>query len=102
MKWNDYDEFMEKYGSKTNPKAWRSIGSVAGYFEGIGLLVNEKLLDISLVEKLLSTHLIYFWEKFEFLSIRLRRDFNNPLLDEWKEYLYTEIKKRESKRKKTS
>jgi hypothetical protein len=51
------------------------------------------------VENLMSTHIIYYWEKFEFLSIRLRRDFNSPHLDAWKEYLYNEIKKRESKRK---
>ena len=100
MKWNDYDEFMDKYGPKTDPKAWRAIGSVAGYFEGIGMLVNEKLIDISLVENLMSTHIIYYWEKFEFLSIRLRRDFNSPHLDAWKEYLYNEIKKREAINKK--
>ena len=99
-KWNDYDDFLEKYGPTTNPKAWRALGSVAGYFEGIGLMVNKKLIDISLVENLMSTHIIYFWEKIEFLSIELRRDFNRPQIDVWKEYLYNEIKKREAKRKK--
>ncbi len=100
MKWKDSDDFMEKYGPTTNPKAWRAIGSLAGYFEGIGLLVNEKLIDISLVENLMSTHIIYFWEKFEFLSIKLRRDFNSPQMDAWKEYLYNEIKKRDTISKK--
>jgi len=98
MKWKDYDDFMEKYGPTTNPKAWRALGSIAGYIEGIGLLVYEKLIDISLVENLLSTHIIFFWENFEFLSIKLRRDYNRPQIDVWKEYLYNEIKTRESKR----
>ena len=99
-KWNDYDDFLEKYGPTTNPNAWRALGSVAGYFEGIGLMVNKKLIDISLVENLMSTHIIYFWEKTEFLSIELRREFNRPQIDVWKEYLYNEIKKREAKNKK--
>jgi hypothetical protein len=102
MKWKDYDDFIKKYGPITNPKAWRAIGSIAGYLEGIGLLVNEKLIGISLVENLMATHIIYFWEKFEFLSIKLRRDFNSPQMDKWKEYLYNEIKKREAKRSKDS
>lgn len=99
-KWNDYDDFLEKYGPKTNPKAWRALGSVAGYFEGIGLMVNEKLIDISLVENLMSTHIIIFWEKINPLSIEFRRDFNRPQIDVWKEYLYNEVKKREAKSKK--
>ena len=48
----------------------------------------------------MSTHIIYFWEKFEFLSIKLRRDFNSPQMDAWKEYLYNEIKKRDTISKK--
>jgi len=99
-KWNDYDDFLEKYGPTTNPKAWRALGSVAGYFEGIGLMVNKKLIDISLVENLMSTHIIIFWEKINPLSIELRRAFNRPQIDVWKEYLYNEIKKREAKNKK--
>jgi hypothetical protein len=99
-KWNDYDDFRKKYGPTTNPKAWRALGSVAGYFEGIGLMVNKKLIDISLVENLMSTHIIYFWEKINTLSIELRREFNSPQLDMWKEYLYNEIKKREAHSKK--
>jgi len=99
-KWDDYDDFMKKYGPTTNPKAWRALGSIAGYFEGIGLLVNKKLMDISLVENLMSGHIIYFWEKIKPLSVDLRINLNYPQLDMWKEYLYNEIKKREAKRKK--
>jgi len=99
-KWNDYDDFLEKYGPKTNKKAWRALGSVAGYYEGIGLMVNKKLIDISLVENLMATHIIYFWEKTSTLSIELRRALKSPQIDVWKEYLYNEIKKREGKRKK--
>lgn len=101
-KWNDYDDFLEKYGPTTNPNAWRSLGSVAGYFEGIGLMVNKKLIDISLVENLMSTHIIFFWEKIRPLSADMRRRLNRPQLDVWKEYLYDEIKKREVKNKKAA
>jgi hypothetical protein len=96
-KWNDYDDFMKRYGPTTNPKAWRALGFIAGYFEGIGLMVKKKLIDISLVENLMSTHIIYFWEKINPLSIEMRRYFNRPQIDMWKEYLYNEITKREAK-----
>jgi len=101
-KWNDYDDFMKRYGPTTNPKAWHALGSVAGYFEGIGLLVNKKLIDISLVENLMSTHVIFFWEKIKPLSVDMRRNLNRPQIDVWKEYLYNEITKREAKRAKTT
>lgn len=96
-KWHDYDDFMKRYGPTTNPKAWNALGSVAGYFEGIGLLVNKRLIDISLVENLMSSHIIFFWEKIKPLSVDMRRSLNRPQIDVWKEYLYNEITKREAR-----
>jgi len=98
-KWKDYDDFMKRYGPTTNPNAWQVFGSIAGYFEGIGILVNKRLIDISLVENLMSIHIIWFWNRIEPLSVEMRERLNAPQIDVWKEYLYNEMTKREEKRK---
>jgi hypothetical protein len=92
--WSDYEDFEKKYGRKTNPEAWYNFGSMAGYFEGIGILVQQGLLDPNLVNSLLKAHIIWFWDKIKPISIEMRSRYKLPEMDQWKEYLYTEIKKR--------
>jgi hypothetical protein len=82
-KWEDYDDFMEKYGPRTNPKAFDRLGSIGAFFEGIGVL--------SLVGQLMSRHIIMFWEKIAPISLEMRRRLKMPV-DVWLEYLYNEIK----------
>jgi len=90
-KWKDYDDFIEKYGWKTNPKAWYSLGSVGAFFEGIGVLVHRKLIDVNLVSELLSRHIVIFWEKIEPISKEMRKRLQLPV-DVRLEYLYNEVK----------
>lgn len=98
MKWDDYDDYMKKYGPTTNPKAFQAMGSMAGYLEGIGIMVNKGLLDISLVENLMARHIVGWWEKMHTITEAYRLRFKRPDIDIWTEYLYNEIKKREEKR----
>ena len=44
--WEDYDDFMEKYGDLESRNKWSSIG---GYLEGLGVFVREGLVPIRLV-----------------------------------------------------
>lgn len=90
-KWKDYDDFIRRYGRAANPKAWYAMGSIAAFFEGIGVLVHRKLLDISLVGELMSRHIIMFWEKIEPISQEMRRRLKHPEIDRPTEYLYNEI-----------
>jgi hypothetical protein len=90
-KWEDYDDFMEKYGPRTNPKAFDRLGSIGAFFEGIGVLVHRDLIDASLVGQLMSRHIIMFWEKIAPISLEMRRRLKMPV-DVWLEYLYNEIK----------
>jgi len=91
--WRDFDEWMEKYGPQSNLDSFASYVSVPAYFEGIGVLVKRKLLDIELVNDMLSSQIMLFWEKIEDLTSEYRRLMNRPQLWEWYEYLYNEIKK---------
>jgi len=90
-KWRDYDDFLKKYGWKENPKAFHSMGSVAAYFEGIGVLVHRNFIDVDLVGELMSRHVVLFWEKIEPISKEMRKRYKLPV-DLYLEHLYNEIK----------
>ena len=91
-KWVDYDDFNKKYGPKANPDAWQSEGSIAAFFEGIGLLIYMNLLDSKLVYSLLFQHVKFFWEKMKPISLEMRQRVS-PNIDRWIEYLYSEMMK---------
>jgi hypothetical protein len=91
-KWVDYDDFNKKYGPKANPDAWQSEGSIAAFFEGIGLLIYMNLLDSKLVYSLLFQHVKFFWEKMKPISLEMRQRVS-PNIDRWIEFLYSEMMK---------
>lgn len=90
-KWTDYKDFIEKYGWKNNPEAFYREGSVAAYFEGVGLLMYLDFLDIKLVHGLLFRHVKLFWEKINPVSVEMRKRLRMPHIDQWVEYLYSEL-----------
>ena len=85
----DLDDFERKY-------------SVEGYeigifFEGIGVLLHRKLIDIGLVDDLFSSPIKMTWEKMKPLAEATRKELNRPQMGEWFEYLYNEMQKREQR-----
>jgi len=92
--YEDYNEFVKKYGpvlsEKPVPMAFYMVGM---FFEGVGVLLHRKLVDIGIVADLFAVDI--FWEKMKPLAEGLRKEFNNPSVYEWGEYLYNELKKRE-------
>lgn len=91
--WGDYDYYYKMYSQDFEKRAaWLSV---AAYFEGIGVLVHKGLIDISLIEDILSTPTITAWEKLEKLIKSERKSRNRPKIWEWFEYLYEEMRKRE-------
>jgi hypothetical protein len=97
---NDSQGFMLKYGSF--PKFMESPEYVpymmdSEFFEGVGILLHRKLVDIELVDDLFSSPIITIWEKTLPMTKALREYFKRPQLAEWFEYLYNEMKKREEK-----
>ena len=98
--------FYSKYDESVNRSEWKeyeqereTIGLVAAFFEGIGVLVEQKLVNINLVSKLMSTNIMAFWENVEPV-IREYRDRNqNPYAWEYVEWLYDNIKLKRLERK---
>jgi len=96
MKFKDYDEYAKKYplwNGVVTPEN-RAVGEVASFFDGIGILLHRKLIDIEMVDELFSFYIKAAWEKLK-PGIEGRRKELDPKLRKWFEYLYNEMKKRE-------
>ena len=93
--WSDFDDFIEKYGPKNNLEAWADLLSVFTAFESIGLLVRENLIDVDMVDELMSGLITRTWERIEPIIFEYRERFNWPQAGRSFEYLYNEMKRRE-------
>ena len=96
QEWKDYDDYMSRDGPETNFKAWTSLNSIGYFFDGLGVLVRRRLIDISLVDDLMSSSIFWLWEKMEPIIRERRKRKNRPQIWEWVEYLYGDMKARES------
>jgi len=85
--YKDYNGYVEKYGLD---EAYQ----VVMFFEGIGTLLHMKLIDIVLVQHLISGAIVATWERMRPMIDGHRKQVNQPQFCEWFEYLYNEMKKR--------
>jgi hypothetical protein len=86
---NDYNTYRKKYGVEIPP--------VALFFNELGVLLNEKLIDIRLVDNLFGRVIMYFWKRAEPLLESGRKELNQPRWGWGLEYLHDEMQKRQSK-----
>jgi hypothetical protein len=84
----DYDDYRNKYGMA-------EVAAVGNFFEGIGILLKRKLIDIELVDDMFTSPIKWTWEKMRNMTLEVRKVRNQPAISEWFEYLYNEMKKRE-------
>jgi len=100
QEFKDLEGFMDKYGSFSKfmeSPDYAPFMMDSMFFEGVGILLHRKLVDIELVDDLFSSPIITTWEKMLPMTKALREYFNRPQMGEWFEYLYNEIQKREQK-----
>jgi hypothetical protein len=95
--WKDFDDWGSKYGQRSNEEAFLTFCEIIWYFDGVGLLVREGLIDIGLVEAIYLDRVINLWEKGYTLAMGLRELNQNPDYYGNFEYLYREMKKRQVK-----
>jgi len=77
---------------------WSDFIIVAAFFEGIGILLHKKLIDIEMADDLFSYSIKTIWEKIREVVEAVRKHHNAPQIWEWFEYLYTEMQKREQQK----
>lgn len=74
--WEDYDDFERKYGSDYNIDAYSKRASVWLWFNGIGLLVQKKLIDPEMVYFTAGNQALWTWAKFESVIKEMYRDIS--------------------------
>jgi len=73
----DYDDFVTKYGLPFDEGPIQTAFVVVGnFFEGIGVLLKNKLVEIDLVTELFAAE--GFWLKWKPIVEGTRKQFNNP------------------------
>ncbi len=75
----------------------REMNQICLFFEGIGILLQRKLLDLKMVEDLFGGSVARAWEKVKIGVIEGRQHFDDPTIYYYFEYLYDEMKKREQR-----
>jgi hypothetical protein len=90
IEFKNYDEYVKKYGSGDYVQC-------ATFFEGIGVLLKKKLIDINLVDALFGIPLVYMYERMKPLIEGNREQFHNQRVFEYFEYVHNEMVKREQK-----
>ena len=94
LKFKDYRDYVKKYGQFGR---FEAVSEVCMFFEGIGVLLHRKLIDISLVDDFFSTPIKSTWEKLKPVVEWQRKQSGRPQYYEWFEYLYNEMQKREQR-----
>ena len=102
LKFKDYNDFRGKYPKTAFTKApawietppWVGYHVVCMFYERVGNLIHRKLIDIKLVDDLMSSYIKNDWEKVKPIVEGMRKE-DSIRYYEWFEYLYNEMKKRE-------
>ncbi len=87
--WTDYGKFKECI--LENPSKMNSLSVLVRFFEGLGVLVKENLLDIRLIALTMAGDTRSFWEQYRPIVGEWRRDWKHPRLMSETEYLYDEL-----------
>jgi hypothetical protein len=90
MSWIDYEDFTRKY--PVDSREANQFYTVAAFYKGIGLLVEQSLVEAVTVAKLLGGDLIPFWEKFKPIILEIRVRLSQPGQFTYVEYLYNHVK----------
>ena len=94
------DDFVRKYGPLASLEIEPSqlhidIDRIGWFFNMMGFLVKERIVQIKLVDELLGYWVVKNWETVKPLVYGWRQQYNIPKSYYWFEYLYNQIKRRE-------
>ena len=96
--WEDYDDFERKYGSNTQLDSYSKRASLWVWFNGLGLLMQKKLIDPEMVYFTAGNQALWTWAKFEPIIKEICSRMNVSDSFEHFEYLVKEMRKISDKR----
>jgi hypothetical protein len=91
VEYTDYKEYLAKYAGKPEQTSLKLLGN---YFEGIGLLVYMKLVEIDIVFNFWGDIAESVWDDNKELIDSMRKDSGTPFTFQYWEFLVKEFKKR--------
>jgi len=96
IEYEDYDDFVKKYGAPNSEEPIpMAIDKALYFFEEVGVLLSKKLVDIKLIDQLMGYNIIMIGTKTMPIIQQARKRLNLPRVWTNFEYLYNEMKKRE-------
>jgi len=97
LEWEDYDDFITKYGPVADTELYARINTVWNEMNGIAYLVYKGIIDIESVYDYGGGRPVALYRKYEpiFDELERRRGWNRF---EWLEYLYDEMRKHSDKK----
>jgi hypothetical protein len=90
--WTDQEDWRRKYGQKSEDLA--AYTSMLSFFNGIGVLLHRKLIELEMVDDLLSVNIRGFWSQFKSTVYWTREVIDEPNLYYHADYLYDEVMKK--------
>jgi hypothetical protein len=91
LEYTDYKDYLAKYDGKPEQISLKLLGN---YFEGIGLLVHMKLVELDIVFNFWGDVVESVWDDNEELINGMREDSGTPFTFQYWEFLVKEFKKR--------
>ncbi len=92
VEWKDYDDFVEIIGWNTETtEIGHDFSLVLSFYEGLGVMVKEKMLDIHVIALMMSGMTRMLWEKIEPIKDEHREAIKLPRWMSEFEYLCNEL-----------
>ncbi len=91
--YTDYEDYISKYVGKPEQLSFKLLGN---YFEGLGLLVHRKLVEVELVFDFWGDIAESVWDENKVVIDGMRKDTGTDFTFEYWEYLVNMFKKRKA------
>jgi hypothetical protein len=85
----DFEDFQRKHFTEAEARA--DVIRLAGFFEGLGLLGEQNLIDVNLMSRLMGGNLIGYWKRLGPIHDEWRAQHKDPYLWEYVEWLYNKV-----------
>jgi hypothetical protein len=89
----DLDDVNDIYDLDQKRLSLAEVNQVCLFYEGIGILLQRKLADTTMIEDLFGGAIARAWEKLGKPVTKARQQFNDPSIYWYFEYLYNEMQK---------
>jgi hypothetical protein len=89
----DFDSWWSKYGPENNMEYFKRWYSMLVFFEGIGVQIKRGLIDLAIVDDMMSGPVLICWDRYEPVIMGIREKYGYPQFQEYQEYLVNEVRK---------